>query len=245
MILRRWENLPLEMQTEEIRKYYDILKKKTFSLICKRMFDIIVSLIMLILLSPVFLVLTIAIKADSKGPVFYRQIRITQYGKKFRIFKFRTMIQNADTVGSQVTMDNDPRITRIGKILRKYRLDEIAQLIDVFRGTMTFVGTRPEVPKYVAYYTQEMMATLLLPAGVTSETSIYFKNENEMLALSENIDKAYIECILPRKMFLSLKGMENFRLWNDLRIMFMTIIAVLGVKSKNIESADSTFTQKS
>ena len=146
MLLKKWDDLPSCMQTEEVRKYYDILKKKRGALFFKRAFDIVVSLIMLILLSPVFLILAIAIKLDSKGPVFYRQVRLTQYNQRFRIFKFRSMVQNADK-GSQVTVSGDSRITRVGRFIRKCRLDELCQLIDVLRGTMTFVGTRPEVPK--------------------------------------------------------------------------------------------------
>ena len=161
------------MQTEEVKKYYDILKKKRFSLFLKRVFDFFVSLTMLIVISPIFLILAIAIKIDSKGPVFYRQLRVTQYGKKFRIFKFRTMVDNADKIGSHVTVDGDSRITKVGKFIRKYRLDEVSQLIDVLLGRMSFVGTRPEAVKYVDKYTPEMMATLLLPAGVTSLASIY------------------------------------------------------------------------
>ena len=188
MLLKKWEKLPSEMQTEEVRKYYEILKKKKFSLFMKRLFDIVVSLLMLIVLSPVFLILAIAIKIDSRGPVFYRQVRVTQYGKKFRIFKFRSMVQGADR-GSQVTVGNDARVTRVGKLVRKCRLDEVSQLIDVLRGTMTFVGTRPEVPKYTEQYTPEMMATFLLPAGVTSLASIYYKDEAELLDKAEDTDK--------------------------------------------------------
>lgn len=139
MLLKKWESLPSEMQTDEVRKYYEILKGKQVSLFFKRLFDIIVSFLMLLVLLPVFIVLAVVIKIDSRGPVFYRQIRITQYNKKFRIFKFRSMVQNADR-GSQVTLSGDARITRVGKIVRKCRLDEISQLIDVLRGTMTFVG---------------------------------------------------------------------------------------------------------
>ena len=160
MLLKKFEDLAPEFQNEDVKKYYDVLKKKTFSLVLKRIFDIVVSMIMLVILSPVFLVLAIAIKIDSKGPVFYRQERITQFGKKFRIFKFRTMVANADKIGSLVTVNNDSRITKVGKFIRKCRLDEICQLIDVFRGTMTFVGARPEVKKYVDAYTDEMYATL-------------------------------------------------------------------------------------
>lgn len=231
MLICKWEKLPSEMQTDEVRKYYDILRKKNFSLFWKRVFDIFVSALMLVILSPLFLVLAIAIKIDSKGPVFYRQERVTQYGKHFRIFKFRSMVVNADK-GSQVTVDQDSRITRIGRLIRKCRLDEVSQLIDVFRGTMTFVGTRPEVPKYVSEYTPEMMATLLLPAGVTSLASIYYKDEAELLNGAEDTDKVYIEKILPAKMYYNLKAIEKFGFWRDIKTMFMTVFAVLGKEYK-------------
>lgn len=228
MKIIKWEQLPVEMQTEEVRKYYDILCKKRVSLFFKRAFDIVVSLFMLIFLSPVFLILAIAIKLDSKGTVFYRQIRVTQYNKTFRIFKFRTMVQDADQKGSLVTVSGDSRITRVGKFIRKCRLDEICQLIDVFRGTMTFVGTRPEVPKYTEQYTADMMATLLLPAGVTSLASIYYKDESKLLDVAEDTDKVYVEKILPEKMYYNLKGIEQFSFWGDIKVMFMTVFAVLG-----------------
>lgn len=215
------------MQTEEVRKYYDILKKKKCALFFKRVFDIAVSLILLILLSPVFLILAIAIKIDSKGPVFYRQVRITQNNKKFRIFKFRSMVQNADK-GSQVTVSGDARVTRVGKIVRKCRLDELSQLIDVLRGKMTFVGTRPEVPKYTEQYTPEMMATLLLPAGVTSIASIMYKDEAELLDGAEDTDRVYVEKVLPAKMKYNLYAIEHFSFWGDIGTMFKTVFAVLG-----------------
>ncbi len=227
MRLIKWEKLPVEMQTEEVKKYYDILRKKRCALFFKRAFDIVVSLLMLIVLSPVFLLLAIAIKLDSKGPVFYRQLRVTQYGKKFRIFKFRTMVQNADKIGAHVTVKGDSRITKVGKFIRKCRLDEICQLIDVFRGTMTFVGTRPEAVKYVDAYTPEMMATLLLPAGVTSEASILYKDEDKLLEQAEDVDKAYVEEVLPEKMKYNLAAIEKFGFWRDIGIMFRTVIAVL------------------
>ena len=219
------------MQTEEVRRYYDILKKKKVSLFFKRLFDIVVSAIMLVILSPVFLILAIAIKLDSKGPVFYRQKRLTQYNKPFRIFKFRSMVQNADR-GSQVTVSGDARVTRVGKLVRKCRLDEVSQLIDVFRGTMTFVGTRPEVPKYTEHYTPEMMATLLLPAGVTSLASIYYKDEAELLDAADDTDKVYVEDVLPAKMYYNLKAIEEFSFFGDIKIMFMTVFAVLGKEYK-------------
>lgn len=231
MLLKKWEQLPYEMQLVEVRKYYNILKKKQVSLAFKRVFDVILSSIMLIALSPVFLVLTIAIKIDSKGPVFYRQERVTQYNQKFYIFKFRTMVQNADK-GSLVTVSNDARITKIGRIIRKFRLDEISQLINVLNGDMTFVGTRPEVPKYIERYTPEMMATLLLPAGVTSLASILYKDEAKLFDAAEDTDKVYIEKILPAKMYYNLKSIENFSFWGDIRIMFMTVFAVCGKQYK-------------
>lgn len=228
MRLCKWEELPPNMQTEEVRKYYDLLKKKKGALFFKRLFDIAVSFLMLCILFPIFLILAIAIKIDSRGPVFYRQVRVTQFGKEFRIFKFRTMVQNADKIGAQVTLNRDPRITRVGNVIRKCRLDELCQLIDVFRGTMTFVGTRPEVTKYVQMYTPEMMATLLLPAGVTSETSIYYKDEAELLNAAEDPDRVYVEDVLPGKMFYNLKAIEGFGFWHDIKVMFMTVFAVLG-----------------
>lgn len=226
------------MQTEEVRKYYDILEKKRLGLFFKRAFDIFASAMALLIIWPVFLILAIAIKLDSPGPVFYRQVRVTQYGQHFRIHKFRTMVQNADR-GSQVTVNNDSRITRVGKVIRDCRLDEIAQLIDVLAGTVTLVGVRPESPKYVAEYTDEMMATLLLPAGVTSLASIYYKDEAKMLDGVEDTDKVYIEKILPAKMHYNLKGIEQFSFFGDIKIMFMTVFAVLGKEYKGDYIAES------
>ena len=227
MLLRRWEDLPSEMQNEQVLKYYDVLQKRQGRLLIKRGFDIVVSGILLVVLSPIFLMLAVAIKFDSSGPVFFRQIRVTQYNKRFRIFKFRSMIQNA-SVGLQVTVDNDARITRTGKFIRKYRLDEIPQLLDVFRGTMTFVGTRPEVPKYVERYSSEMMATLLLPAGITSRARIYFKDEATILESAEDVDCVYVEQILPHKMKYNLKSIEEFSLLQEIYLLINTIIKVFG-----------------
>lgn len=226
-MLKKWEDLPHEMQTPEVRKYYEILKKKKASIFLKRLFDIIVSLVMLIILSPIFLILAIAIKVDSKGPVFYRQVRVTQYGREFRIHKFRSMVTDADK-GIQLTVGQDSRITKVGKLIRDKRLDEISQLIDVLKGDMTFVGTRPEVPKYVDQYTPEMMATLLLPAGVTSLTSIYYAGEAAILEKADNPEKAYVEDVLPGKMKWNLRGIKKFSFWSDIKIMFMTFFAMLG-----------------
>lgn len=240
MMMKKWDDLPERLRTEDVRPYYDILRKKRGSLLLKRVFDVVVSALMLILISPVFLILAIAIKLDSPGPVFYRQERVTQYGKTFRIFKFRTMVSNADKIGTQVTVGNDSRITRVGKLIRKCRLDEVSQLIDIFRGAMTFVGTRPEVPKYVAAYTPEMMATLLLPAGVTSLASIMYKDEDKLLSGAEDVDKAYIEEVLPGKMRYNLKAIGTFTFWGDIKVMFMTVLAVLGKEYRGQEKMKDT-----
>ena len=222
-----WEKLPQQMQTEAVKPYYEILQKKQVSLIFKRSFDIVVSVIMLLILSPVFLVLAIAIKLDSKGPVFYRQVRVTQYGKEFRIFKFRTMVNNADKIGSQVTVGGDNRITRVGKVIRDCRLDEIGQLLNILGGSMTFVGTRPEVPKYVEKYTPEMWATLLLPAGVTSEASIRYKDEAALLDAAEDVDATYVQDVLPGKMKYNLNSIQEYGFFKDIKTMFQTVAAVI------------------
>ena len=172
---------PRAFRYRRVQEYYDILSKKKHSLKLKRCFDVVTALIMLICFSPIMLVISAAIVLDSPGGVFYRQERVTQYGKMFRIHKFRTMVSNADKIGTQVTVENDSRITKIGSILRKYRLDEMPQLVDILEGNMSFVGTRPETKKYVKAYTPEMRATLLLPAGITSEASIRYKDEAKLL----------------------------------------------------------------
>ncbi len=225
MILKKWENLPIEMQTPEVKEYYDILCKKKGQLLLKRIFDVVVSFLLLTFLSPVFLALAIAIKIDSKGPVFYRQVRVTQYGKEFRIFKFRSMVTDADK-GSLLTVGGDSRITKTGRFIRKYKLDELSQLIDVFRGTMTFVGTRPEVPKYVEKYTPEMLATLLLPAGITSEASVYYKDENELLDAAQDVEKTYLEVVLPDKMKYNLAAIRSFGFLDDIKVMILTVTEV-------------------
>lgn len=222
-----WEKLPPQMQTEAVKPYYEILQKKQISLIFKRLFDIVVSLIMLLILSPVFLILAIAIKLDTEGPVFYRQVRVTQYGKEFRIFKFRTMVNNADKIGSQVTVGGDSRITRVGKVIRECRLDEIGQLLNILGGSMTFVGTRPEVPKYVEKYTSEMWATLLLPAGVTSEASIRYKDEAALLDAAEDVDAIYLQDVLPGKMKYNLRSIQEYSFFKDIETMFQTVFAVV------------------
>lgn len=228
MILRPWETLPECMRTGEVRPYYDHLARKKGSLVAKRIFDIAAAVLTLILLGPVMALLAAAIKLDSPGPVFYRQVRLTQYGREFRIVKFRTMVTDADRIGPQVTVRADPRITRVGKWIRKCRLDETPQLFNVLSGAMSFVGTRPEVPEYVAAYTGEMWATLLLPAGITSEASIRYKDEDRLLGEAEDPDAFYVRHILPEKMEINLKSVLRFHFFADIRTMLRTVLAVLG-----------------
>lgn len=232
-----WEQLPPEMQNAEVRFYYDILQRKKVSMFIKRIFDINASVILLLLLSPVFLILAVTIKLDSKGPVFYRQERVTQYGKRFYIHKFRSMVQNADK-GLPITVNDDSRITRVGKVIRKCRLDETAQLFDVISGNLTLVGVRPEIPRFVEKYTGEMMATLLLPAGVTSLASIYYKDESEILDGADDIDGIYIEKVLPKKMYCNLKEIERFSVWKDIKVLFMTVFTVFGKDYKDDYKVD-------
>lgn len=234
--MRKWEDLPKELQLDEVRPYYDILRKKRVSLFFKRLFDVVLSILMLLVLSPIFLILAIAIKVDSKGPVFYRQTRVTQYCKEFKIHKFRSMCDGADKKGTLVTVSGDSRVTRVGKFIRKCRLDEVSQLIDVLQGNMSFVGTRPEVPKYVAAYTPEMMATLLLPAGITNEACINFKDEANLLDGVEDADKVYIEEILPKKMQWNLLEIKQYGFFKEILTMFRTFLAVIEiVKPKKFE----------
>lgn len=225
-MLKNWNELPEYMRTDEVRPYYDLLKKKKISLFFKRGFDIVVSLIMIILCSPILLIISILIVKDSKGGVFYRQERVTQYGRVFRIFKFRTMVQNADQIGTQVTVSNDSRITKIGSKLRNCRLDELPQLFNIFIGDMTFVGTRPESVHYVKSYTNEMYATLLLPAGVTSEASIEYKDEADLLDQADDVDSVYINEVLPEKMKYNLNSIKEFSFFKEIATMFRTVFAV-------------------
>lgn len=227
MQFREWDELPEFMRNEKVRKYYNSLKRKRFSLMLKRFFDAILSLFLLVLLSPVFLFVSVWIKMDSPGPVFYRQERVTQYGRIFHIFKFRTMVADADKKGTLVTAENDVRVTKVGEKIRKYRIDEIPQLLNIITGDMSFVGTRPEVRKYVDAYTDEMKATLLLPAGVTSKASIRYKDEGRILKDVKDMDEAYIQKVLPEKMKWNLKSIEKFSFWGDFCIMFQTILAVV------------------
>lgn len=226
MLVKSWKKLPSFMQEEEIVPYYNKLRRKNFYLCIKRFFDILFSLTLLLLLSLFFLIFPLLIKLDSKGPVFYRQERITQYGKVFKIHKFRTMKVGADKNGL-LTTSNDSRVTKIGKFLRKTHLDETAQLIDVLKGDMTFVGTRPEVQKYVDKYTPKMRATLLLPAGITSCASYKYKDENSLLDSSKDVDKTYIETILPNKMEFNLDYLKKVSFHEDLLILIQTVFEVV------------------
>lgn len=218
-----WEKLPPFMQCDEVREYYDILSKKTWTLRLKRVFDVIAAIIILIITAIPMLIISIKIVNESPGGAFYRQERITRYGKKFRIHKFRTMVKNAEQLGTSVTTSNDTRITPTGMFLRKYRLDELPQVFDVLLGDMSFVGTRPEVIKYVKKYTKEMRATLLLPAGITSEASIKYKDESKLLNKTDDIDRLYVEKVLPGKMAYNLESIKKFSFFREITIMVKTI----------------------
>lgn len=222
-----YENLPKSMKNEYTKQYVDLLNNSKFSLCVKRVFDVVVSFIILLLLSPFFLILAAAIKIDSKGPVFYRQIRVGRYNEDFKIFKFRTMVQDADKIGLPLTVGDDPRVTRVGHLIRKLRLDEFSQLLNVLNGTMSLVGPRPEVRKYVDAYTDEYMATLLIRPGITATSSIAFKDEDKILNSADNAEEVYVEKILPPKMKYNLEYMKNITLLNDIKIMFQTVGAVL------------------
>jgi len=227
-VLKKWEDLPDFIKNDEVRPYYDSLKRKKVSLILKRLFDLIGGMVLLCILAIPMLIIAAMIKLDSEGPVFYRQERITTYGKHFRIHKFRTMVNNADRIGSAVTVGNDSRITKVGAALRGCRLDELPQVFDLISGNMSFVGTRPEAVKYVERYKPEYMATLLLPAGITSEASIRYKDEAELLDAAEDVDRVYTEDVLPGKMKYNLESIRTFSFIKDIITMVRTVFAVLG-----------------
>ena len=228
LIIRRYgmklfDKLPKQFQCEEVKHYYDILSKKTGSLVLKRITDLIFAVMLLVVLIIPIIIIAVAVKATSKGPVFYRQVRVTTYGRNFKILKFRTMVENADKIGSLVTTDSDSRVTKVGRFLRKYRLDELPQIFNVLSGSMSVVGTRPEVPKYVEQYKPEYFATLLIPAGITSLASIMYKDEEKLLSSEQDVDKVYIEKILPEKMKYNLQYTENFGFRSDLKLMLKTV----------------------
>ena len=221
-----YSQLSEDMKNEFTEKCMALLSRKRASLAVKRAFDIIVSLIILIVLSPLLLLIALAVKLDSKGPVFYRQVRVGRYGKDFRIYKFRTMVQDADKVGPPLTMGRDPRITRVGGLIRKCRLDEFSQLFNVLGGSMSLVGPRPEVRRYVEKYKPEYMQTLLIRPGVTAPSSIAFKDEDKILNAESDPEKVYVEKILPPKMELNLEYMKDMSVLNDVKIIFKTLSAV-------------------
>ena len=231
-MLRRWEKLPESMRREEIKPYYEVLRRKRGQLFLKRVGDLIIAVIMLVFLAIPMGIIAILIKTDSKGPVFFRQKRVTKYGKVFRIHKFRTMVDKAESLGTAVTVDNDVRITKVGSKLRGLRLDELPQLIDVITGDMSFVGTRPEAVKYVDRYEPEYYATLLVPAGITSEASIRYKDEDKLLSGVEGTDEVYVTKVLPEKMKWNLKSVKEFNIFRDILTMFRTVAAVLGKEYK-------------
>lgn len=227
-MLKQWEELPDFMKIPEVRPYWEVLNKRRGQLVLKRVFDFLTALFLLVILSVPMLVIAVMIKADSKGPVFYCQERVTTYGKHFQIHKFRTMVDNADRIGTAVTVGNDCRITKVGAKLRHLRLDELPQVLDVMEGSMSFVGTRPEVVKYMEKYKPEFYATLLMPAGITSEASIRYKDEGRLLDTADDVDAVYIEKVLPAKMKWNLESVRRFCFLREILTMFRTIFAVLG-----------------
>ena len=225
---RRWDEIPEFMRVPEVKVYYDILKEKEWQIALKRITDFFLAFFLLIVLLIPMAVISVAIKLDSKGPAIFRQERVTTYGKRFRIHKFRTMVNNAEKIGSAVTVSGDNRVTKIGKFLRQYRFDELPQLIDVLEGNMSFVGTRPEAVKYVKKYKPEYYATLLMPAGITSEASIRYKDEEKLLKAADDVDKMYLEQVLPVKMEWNLESIRRFRFLREILTMIRTVFAVLG-----------------
>lgn len=226
--LCKWDKLPEYMKNDEVRKYYDILSKKKLALFFKRLLDIIISCILIIILIIPMAVIAIVVKCDSKGPVLFKQVRVTTCGKRFKIFKFRTMVDGAERLGGLITEANDKRVTKIGEKMRKYRIDEFPQVFNVLMGDMSFVGTRPEVEKYVKKYTPEMYATLLTPAGITSMASISYKDNDEFFTDPKLVDKNYVEIILPEKMKLDLDYYRRFNAFYDLAVMLRTVGSVFG-----------------
>ena len=227
-MLKRWEDLPAFMRVDEVRPYWEGLWRKRGQLVLKRIFDFVVALVLLIVLAIPMAIIAVWIKLDSEGPVFYRQERVTTYGRHFRIHKFRTMVSNADKIGTAVTVGNDSRITKAGAKLRHIRLDELPQVLDVLKGDMSFVGTRPEAVKYVERYKPEYNATLLMPAGITSEASIRYKDEDKLLDAADDVDRVYVEEVLPAKMTWNLESVRRFRFLREILTMFRTVLAVLG-----------------
>ena len=204
-----------------------VLEERKLQLILKRAMDVVISGGALLVLWPVLLLVALLIKIDDPGPVFYRQVRVGKDGKEFRIFKFRTMVVDADKKGLAITVGRDNRITRMGRFLRKTKLDELAQLLNVFIGDMSFVGPRPEVPKYVDMYTPYQRQVLLVRPGITDYASIAYRNENDMLAGAEDPERMYIDVIMPDKIELNMKYLSEISPLADIRLIFGTIAAVI------------------
>lgn len=225
--MRAWDDLPPEFKTDAVEPYYRQLKKKALTRAVKRFADLVLALVLFIVLFPVNLVVGIIVKTTSKGPVFYRQTRIGRYNREFRIFKFRTMVENAEQLGTQITVgERDPRITGVGHFLRRTRLDEFPQLLNVILGDMSLVGTRPEVRRYVDEYSPEMYATLLLAPGISSITSLRYRNESVLLEGQEDPEAYYINQILPDKMKVNLEYLENLSVLLDIKILVQTALAI-------------------
>jgi lipopolysaccharide/colanic/teichoic acid biosynthesis glycosyltransferase len=227
MYIKQFEKLPPQFQNETVRPYFEYLQTRKCSLFFKRMMDIFVALAILTVSFPFLFIAGILVKTTSKGPLFYMQRRVGLYGKEFAIFKFRTMVPDADKIGTHITVgERDPRITKVGHFLRITRLDEFPQMLNVLKGDMTIIGTRPEVPRYVAHYTDEMMATLLLPPGASGAASIAYRKENDMLTDAEDPEQFYIDTILPDKMAINLNYLKSFSIWKDLALIFRTVLCV-------------------
>lgn len=226
-MLKKWDELPEFMRTPEVRPYWEVLYAKRMQLLLKRIFDLMAAVVLLVILAVPMAVIAVLVKADSPGSVLYKQERVTAYGRRFYIHKFRTMVSDADKIGTAVTVVNDRRITKVGSKLRRTRLDELPQLLDVIKGDMSFVGTRPEAVKYVEKYSPEYYATLLMPAGITSEASIRYKDEEQLLNAADDVDKVYLEQVLPDKMQWNLKSVREFSFIGDVKTMVRTVFAVL------------------
>lgn len=218
-----------EVKTENIDliDFDAVLKKKRAALFFKRCFDIFASLFGLLFLAIPFVFIAIAIKTSSKGPVYFRQERVGKNGKLFRIFKFRTMVSDAESKGMQITVGADSRITKVGKFLRKTKIDELPQLINVLLGQMSFVGPRPEVPRYVELYTDYQRNVLRIKPGITELASIIYKDENEVLAQSDDPEKSYIEEIMPKKIEINMEYIQKMNVFYDIKLIFKTFAAVL------------------
>ena len=205
----------------------DVLARRKPQLIAKRAMDIVLSACALAVLWPLLLLIALAIWIDDPGPVFYRQVRVGRNGKTFRIFKFRSMVMDADKKGLAITVGRDSRITRVGAVLRKTKLVELAQLRNVLLGQMSFVGPRPEVPKYVELYTPYQRQVLLVRPGITDYASIAYRNENDLLAGAPNPEAMYIEQIMPDKIELNMKYLREISPLADIRLILKTIVAVI------------------